>query len=614
MRERGIAPLVVLVAAAIAALVGVVTLAKTQNTSVNNLVQTILQPAPKTIPQSVTYSVQGTSVKSTILVRFKDGVSDLDSDSVHKQFGTKVKDHITGIKVQEVEIPEGSSVTDYINSFKGRPEVKYAEPNFAVKNFLIPNDPYFSNQWNLQKINAPAAWDKSQGGFGPIAIIDTGIDKNHPDLAGEVVGGYNFLTGTTDTTDDNGHGTHVAGIIEAATNNGTGVASIGYKGTLMPIKILDASGTGNAADLASAIIYAADNGAKIINLSLGGSSYSQTEQDAVNYAIGKGVIIVAAAGNNGNSSLVYPAADQGVLAVSATDASDNLAGFSSFGSDIFLSAPGTDINSSYLNGGYALMSGTSMSAPHVAGLLALAYSYPGTTATTIFDAIKKTSDKIGQYPYDQNGWNQYFGYGRINAGNLLAFLSAPTPTPTPVPQVTMPTPTPTPTPITIATPRPTPGPSFDVDLEGTVDGIDLADSKISVNISGISQNVAVTSNNLVYLFINQSTKVSSNGNSTSIASLTNGQKINAKALWQSNKLTATEINIQKPSENAPVNQPTPGSSPAGDTDNKENSRIEKEDEKRPSNFNRFRVKGISTETNSLIELIISGISNLLKNR
>lgn len=604
MKEEGIVPIIVaFLVAAVAAIVGITSVARTKNITVPQLVQTILQPAPTTVTQSASYSVQGTSIPSNILVKFKDGTSDTDIANVHNELGTKTKKTIKGINVEVVELPQNVHAADYVNKFKNKSVVQYAEQDFIAKSFFTPNDQYFPNQWNLQKINAPKAWDNSQGGFGPVAIVDSGIDTGHPDLSGEVLNGYNFVANSTDTNDDNGHGTHVAGIIEATTNNGIGVASVGFKGTLLPVKVLDSTGTGNYSNIANGIVYATDNGARIINLSLGGSSYSQTLQDAVNYATSHGVYVVAAAGNNGNTAAVYPADNTGVLAVSASAQDDSLASFSSFGPSIFVAAPGVNITSTYNNGGYAQMSGTSMSAPHLSGLIALGLSYKNIPVTDMLNDLKASSDKVGPYPYDQNGWNEYFGYGRIDAGNLLTLLSStPTPTPTSAPTFT-------PSPV-LATPNPTPQPtvpiSFTVDLEGTVDHVDLSNSKISVKVLEISQNVAVTPGNLVDLFFNPNTKITLDGQSSNIYSITAGQKINSKATWSQNKLTAISIDLQYTPTTEPQPTPQPQNRQQENTStgqNQQNIHI-------PDSTSGSRVKGLET-ANSFIENVILQIKNII---
>ncbi len=230
------------------------------------------------------------------------------------------------------------------------------------------------------------AWDISTGQGVTVAVVDTGIRKG-TDLAKTCfVSGYDFVNSDTDPIDDNGHGTHVAGTVAQSTDNGVGVAGVAYKSCLMPVKVLDATGSGTYADVASGIIYAADNGAKVINLSLGGSSDSQTLKDAVAYAYGKGVTVVAAAGNNNSRTLSYPAAyDAYVIAVGATQYDETKAPYSNYGPSLDLVAPGGNNNldqnkDGYADGvlqqtfqikgrtiswGYYFFQGTSMAAPHV---------------------------------------------------------------------------------------------------------------------------------------------------------------------------------------------------------------------------------------------------------
>ncbi len=432
-------------------------------------------------------------------------------------------------------MPAGAQVGSVLKQYRSHAEVEYAEPNFIAQRFLTPDDTLYAKQWSLSKINAVAAWDVSQGGYGPIAIVDTGIDAAHSDLSAEVVSGYNFAADSADTNDDNGHGTHVAGIISGITNNSNGIASVGFRGSLIPVKVLDSTGTGTYGDVASGIIYAADHGARIINLSLGGSSASQTLQSAVSYAEQKGVIIVAAAGNNGNSAAVYPADYPGVVAVSATTADDSLASFSSYGSHIYVGAPGVGIISTYNNGGYATMSGTSMAAPEVAGLLGLALSHSQISTSVLLSDLQQSSDKVGNYPYDSNGWNQYFGYGRINAAKLLQLVSG---TPSTV------TATPAETTTNGQITHGQVGLQFSVDLEGTIDSIDQSRGVVTLKVQSISQNLKLANNNLIDVYVTGSTTMTAGDKSLSLADLTTGDKFGGKALWQNNQLTATSVAIQ----------------------------------------------------------------------
>ena len=222
--------------------------------------------------------------------------------------------------------------------------------------------------------------------------------------------------GNANVTDDFGHGTHVAGIAAAATNNGIGIAGISWGARVMPVKVLDQYGNGWYSDIADGIVYAADNGAKIINLSLGGAAASQTLCQAAAYAQQKGALLVAAAGNAG-AAVLYPAACDGVLAVAATDRSDQRASFSNYGPEVDLAAPGVDIYSTWpWLDGYFTKSGTSMAAPHVSGVAALVWSrWPEWTNMAVSRRITETAVDV-----DAAGWDPYTGWGRLDAAAALA--------------------------------------------------------------------------------------------------------------------------------------------------------------------------------------------------
>lgn len=495
--------------------------------------------APYLDTLSGNYSVAGEAASTSLLVKYKSNVSESERANVNAQMGAKTKRRIGPLGVDVVQVDSTATVGEIMSKYKSRSELEYVEPNHLAKRFLAPDDSLFSKQWYLQKIEAQKAWDVSQGGFGPIAIVDTGVAGSQADLSGHVQPGYNFVGDNTDTSDDNGHGTHVAGIVSAATNNATGIASIGFKGSILPIKVLDHTGAGTYGDVASGIVYAADRGAKIINISLGGSSSSATLLEAVRYALGRGVVVVAAAGNNSNDSAVYPAAYPGVIAVTATAQDDSLASFSSYGNHVYISAPGVSIISTYNNGGYATLSGTSMAAPAVSGLIGLALSRGSTTAQTVLNDLKATSDKVGGYAYDQNGWNRYYGYGRINAARLLA---APTNELVPVVQTAEAAPPP-------AGEQPknkpaTAGKQFDVSIGGFVDSIDAARSVIVVKVKSSSSSLQLHSNNLVDLYVDPSTIIKSGADSIGLTSLKPGDSLNIKSLWKDNQLIARDIVVQ----------------------------------------------------------------------
>ncbi|MBN1641492.1 MAG: peptidase S8 [Anaerolineae bacterium] len=305
-----------------------------------------------------------------------------------------------------------------------------------------PNDPHYPSQWALQTVGAPEAWGRTRGDGVVIAIVDSGIDLTHPDLApvlwtnaGEMpdngldddgngylddLHGWDYVEGDALPADEKGHGTHVAGIAAAATDNATGIAGMGWGGALMVVRVLDEEGEGDVADVADGIRYAAENGAHVINLSLGGNSIpAGTVDAAVAYAQGLGVLVVAAAGNSGWSVPFYPAAYEGVLGVGATDQQDLKAWFSNYGSYVDVAAPGVSLIST-LPGGYGWLSGTSMAAPMVSGLAALVWgTAPGASWAQVAEAICAGADDLGA-----PGWDSYYGWGRIDALGALDALAA----------------------------------------------------------------------------------------------------------------------------------------------------------------------------------------------
>jgi hypothetical protein len=292
--------------------------------------------------------------------------------------------------------------------------VSYVEKDGVVEASYQPNDPRYPEQWHMPSVSAPQAWDVTTGSNQvTIAVIDTGVDYNHADLAGRVVAGYNFVSRNTDPMDDHGHGTHVAGIAAATGNNSTGVAGVDWSARILPLKVLNAQGSGYDSDVASAIRYAADHGAKVINMSLGGPDSSYTIQEAVNYAYNKGVTIVAAAGNE-SSSVSYPAACEHVIAVGALDSNNGLAYFSNRGSALDITAPGVSILST-VPGGYQKMSGTSMASPVVAGCATLVLAQnPSYGPSQVEGALKGGATDLGSPGFDTS-----FGYGKVNAAGAL---------------------------------------------------------------------------------------------------------------------------------------------------------------------------------------------------
>jgi thermitase len=373
-------------------------------------VNMLAAPPPAVRPADSDFSPQ------EIVVGFKAGTTLPQMAMVHRQAGGRVQDTIPAIGAQVVTIPAGT-VGQSIRRYTAHPWVTYAEPNYIAEVVAEPNDPYFSAQWGLHKVEASAAWDTTTGSAGvSIAILDTGVDQNHPDLSDKIAKNVNFTDSTT-VDDVHGHGTHVAGIAAASTNNAIGVAGLGYDSTIMNVKVLGDSGSGYYSWVVSGITWAADNGAQVINMSLGGTASSRALEDAINYAWSKGVIVVAAAGNGGTSSPFYPAYYANCIAVAATDRYDARASWSNYGDWVDVAAPGVSIYATLKGSSYGYKSGTSMASPHVAGLAALVFTAVtdsngnGHLNDEVRSSIESTCDDIGV---------SGIGSGRINAARAVA--------------------------------------------------------------------------------------------------------------------------------------------------------------------------------------------------
>lgn len=304
-----------------------------------------------------------------------------------------------------------------------KPYLEYIEPNYQYQALAVPNDPDYDKQWNLRSINVEAAWDETQGDGVTVAIIDTGVSRV-PDLEDtEFVEGYDFVNDRAQANDDSGHGTHVAGTIAQATNNGYGVAGIAYSARIMPLKVLGASGGGSVADIAEAIRFAADNGASVINMSLGGPGESQLMAEAIDYAHSKGVVIVAAAGNASQNAAGYPARYPHVIGVSALDATGAKAPYSNFGAGVDLAAPGgskqdgdlggilqNTIDPQTGNAVFASFEGTSMAAPHVAGAAALVKAMGVENPDEVLSVLKESARAVTSDPLN------HYGAGQLDVG------------------------------------------------------------------------------------------------------------------------------------------------------------------------------------------------------
>ncbi|MDQ2909569.1 MAG: S8 family peptidase [Actinomycetota bacterium] len=323
------------------------------------------------------------------------------------------------LRVVVVRVPRRNAAA-LISRLARSSAVKYVERDHVAMRITAsavvqetPTDPLWGLQWGASLTQAPTAWAVTKGSPNiVVAVLDTGVDLSQPDLQGAFVPGYDFVNHDSDPSDDHGHGTGTAGIVAARAGNGLGGAGFCPRCSIMPVKVVGADGMATDSNVAPGITWAADHGARVINLSLGGT-YSATIADAINYAIGKGVLVVAAAGNNGNSNAFYPAANPGVLSVAATQPDDQLYSWSNYGSWVSVAAPGCDLTTAR-GGQYAEVCGTSASTPVVSGLAALAMSYsPSSSAEEIKLAITSSAHAVGGV-----------SYGRVDVADTLAALGA----------------------------------------------------------------------------------------------------------------------------------------------------------------------------------------------
>jgi thermitase len=353
-------------------------------------------------------------VKGEVIVKFKDSASKSIKGNVLKSMKASEVEDKDAVE-SPFKVLKVGNVEAVVKALNNNPNVEYAEPNYKLSATWTPNDTYYQGyQYGPQNTYTNYAWDYTRGSSGQeIAVLDTGVDYNHPDLDGKTIRGYDFVDNDYYPMDLNGHGTHVAGTAAAETNNGTGVAGMAPNTRILAVRVLDANGSGSLADIADGIRYAADQGAEVINLSLGCDCSTPTLESAVNYAWNKGSVIVAAAGNDGVSTTFEPASYANVIAVGAVDSYDRKASFSNYGTWVDVTAPGVDIASTVPNNGYSYMSGTSMASPHVAGLAGLLASQ-GRSNVQIRQAIEQTADTI-------SGTGYYFEHGLINSYDAVRY-------------------------------------------------------------------------------------------------------------------------------------------------------------------------------------------------
>ena len=354
-----------------------------------------------------------------LLVKFKSGYDGKGAKAI-EEIGAKVLEKLSRLDVSRLGLPGGLDVKKAMARLNKLPFVEFAEPNYIFKPTWSPSDPKWNDQWGITKIDTPGGWGMETGDRDVIiAIVDTGVDLDHPDLKNKIVAGYDYVGMDSDPDDVGGHGTHCAGIAAASTNNGIGVAGVCANCSIMPLRVLGAEG-GLASDVAKGIVWAADHGANVISLSLGGMFPSSTQEDSIKYAWNKGAIVIAAAGNMGVQDAHYPAYHSTCVAVGSTESNDARSGFSNYGSWVDVAAPGGFIMSTIPDGEYGYKSGTSMATPFVAGLAGLLFSKMGSGASNsaVRAAIEDNCDSVG---------GAWVTRGRVNVSRALASVKAPVP-------------------------------------------------------------------------------------------------------------------------------------------------------------------------------------------
>jgi subtilisin family serine protease len=360
------------------------------------------------------------SQAESYLIQFQSGTSPSQRDAWLIQTHANLVAWLPQIGVAEVRFDRAGLALAAANAGMG--PVAYIEPDIAVSGDLVISDPAYvdANQgYGQHLLGVASAWSVTKGsGDTIIAIVDSGINPQHPEFAGRIVAGYDFINNDDDATDDHGHGTHVAGIA-AAGLNGIGTVGVCPECMLMPVKVLNQRNGGTWGSVSKGILFAVDHGADVINLSLGATITSTTLISSIQYALNHNVVVVAAAGNMASSTPFYPAAVPGVIGVSGTDSNDEHWQISNFGDFIDVAAPSVSIYSSYYDlintSGYAYMSGTSMASPFVSGLAGLILSRnPDLTVEEVTDLIRQTAVDLGDA-----GRDQYYGYGRVDAYRAL---------------------------------------------------------------------------------------------------------------------------------------------------------------------------------------------------
>ena len=410
-----------------------------------SLVGPLASPTPAVAGRSEPHERGSGRASGALLVQLREGVTNKDAARLAAAVGATEIGRLDDLDVRVLSVPANGRANARKRLLLD-PAVASVEEDAVAQSTLTPTDPRWSSQWGPRKVRAPRAWDFTTGSSAVIiAVIDTGVDPRQPDLRGRVIPGWDFHNNDSNAMDDWGHGTAVAGVAAAAGNDGVGIAGMCWKCRIMPVKVLGADGRGYHSNIAAGIVWAADHGARVINLSLASSNSTTVLTNAVKYAREKGAVVIAAAGNNGSTTRLYPAAYAGVVSVAGTNSNDARYSWSNYGSWVRVAAPGCALTGKP-GAQWTTWCGTSFATPSVAGAAALLRSrYPKATRSQVESALLTTAVPVGTF----------VSHGRINSAAAIKSLGAapivsPTPTPTPSP-----TPKPSPTP----TPKPTPSPT-----------------------------------------------------------------------------------------------------------------------------------------------------------
>jgi len=343
-----------------------------------------------------------------ILVQPRPGLSTAEFAKALAPHGGQSIGQLPGIGVHVIALPANAREDVVAAALAKNPNIKFAEVDRLVAPSLVTNDTYYGSEWHLAKTAAPSAWDYATGSGVTVAILDSGVDASHPDLAGRLVAGWNFYDNSSNTADVYGHGTKVAGVVAAVGNNATGVVGVAFNAKIMPVRVTDTSGTATLSAFSSGLTWAADHGAKVANLSFPVQS-SSTVISAAQYFRNKGGVVMNSAGNYGTLDST-PASDA-LVTVSATESTDVVATWSSYGPAVDLAAPGSGIWTTVAGGGYGSVSGTSFSSPLTAGVAALVLARnPALSPAQVVDVLKTTAVDLGTA-----GVDNYYGAGRVNA-------------------------------------------------------------------------------------------------------------------------------------------------------------------------------------------------------